>query len=122
MILVPSACQQEDLDARRHHRLSLLVEEAGRRDAACNGHPGRGANLWRCLRDVMYPRCCGLDVHKKTVVAGCLLRTEGPEPVQEMRTLRTMPADLLALADGLQESGCPHVAMESTGVYWAPRL
>jgi len=70
--------------------------------------------------DVMYPRCCGLDVHKNTVVACCILSTEGPEPVKEIRTFRTMTTDLLALADWLQEKGCTHVAMESTGVYWRP--
>jgi transposase len=70
--------------------------------------------------DVMYPRCCGLDVHKKTVAACLITSTEGPEPVKEIRTFRTMTADLLALADWLQEAGCTHVAMESTGVYWRP--
>ena len=70
--------------------------------------------------DVMYPRCCGLDVHKKTVAACCITSTEGPEPVKEIRTFRTMTADLLALTDWLQEAGCTHVAMESTGVYWRP--
>src|SRR4051812_10619801 len=72
------------------------------------------------MMDVIYPQCCGLDVHKKTVVACCLISTEGPEPVKEIRTFRTMTADLLALADWLQERGCTHVAMESTGVYWRP--
>ena len=70
--------------------------------------------------DVIYPRCCGLDVHKKTVVACCILNTEGPKPVKETRTFRTMTTALLALADWLQEKGCTHVAMESTGVYWRP--
>jgi transposase len=70
--------------------------------------------------DVLYPRCCGLDVHKKTVVACCILSTEGRKPVKETRTFRTMTTDLLALADWLQEKGCTHVAMESTGVYWRP--
>jgi transposase len=70
--------------------------------------------------DVMYPRCGGLDVHKKTVAACLIMSTEGPEPVKEIRTFRTMTADLLALADWLQEAGCTHVAMESTGVYWRP--
>src|SRR3954466_2803843 len=70
--------------------------------------------------DVIYERCCGLDVHKKSVVA-CLLisRSEG-EPVRVLRTFGTMTADLLALADWLAEAGCTHVAMESTGVYWKP--
>ncbi len=70
--------------------------------------------------DVMYSCCCGLDVHKKTVAACLMTSTEGPEPLKEMRTFRTMTADLLALADWLQEKGCTHVAMESTGVYWRP--
>jgi len=70
--------------------------------------------------DVLYARCCGLDVHKKTVVA-CLI-TPGPQgaPQKEVRTFETMTADLLALADWLTGAGCTHVAMESTGVYWQP--
>jgi transposase len=40
--------------------------------------------------------------------------------MKEIRTFGTMTADLLALADWLQEAGCTHVAMESTGVYWRP--
>jgi transposase len=66
--------------------------------------------------EVVHARCCGLDVHKKTVVA-CLI-TPGPKgrPQQAIRTFRTMTADLLALADWLSAAGCTHVAMESTGV------
>ena len=70
--------------------------------------------------DVLYPCCCGLDVHTKPVAACLITSTEGPEPVKEIRTFRTMTADLLALADWLQQAGCTHVAMESTGVYWRP--
>lgn len=70
--------------------------------------------------EVLYTRCCGLDIHKKSVVA-CLILTEpGHKPVKETRTFRTMTADLLALADWLSDMGCTHVAMESTGVYWRP--
>lgn len=70
--------------------------------------------------EVLYTRCCGLDIHKKSVVA-CLIITEpGHKPVKETRTFRTMTADLLALADWLSDMGCTHVAMESTGVYWRP--
>jgi transposase len=70
--------------------------------------------------DVLYARCAGLDVHKKTVVA-CLL-TPGPrgQATKTVRTFGTMTADLLALAEWLQAAGCTHVAMESTGVYWKP--
>jgi transposase len=64
---------------------------------------------------VVYERCCGLDVHKDTVVA-CLLTPEG----KTHRTFGTMTRDLLGLADWLAEKGITHVAMESTGVYWKP--
>ena len=55
--------------------------------------------------DVVYPHGCGLDVHKKTVVACLITSAEGLEPVKEIRTFRTMTADLLALADWLQAGG-----------------
>ena len=64
---------------------------------------------------VMYERCAGIDVHKKTVVA-CVLTPAGPET----RTFGTMTADLLSLADGLLACGCTHVAIESTGDDWKP--
>jgi transposase len=65
--------------------------------------------------EVVYERCCGLDVHKKTVVA-CVIAPEG----KETRTFNTMTKDLLALADWLAEHQVTHVAMESTGVFWQP--
>ena len=70
--------------------------------------------------DSIYACCAGLDVHKKTVVA-CVRRL-GPDGLvgSEVRTYRTMTADLIALADWLDAEGVTHVAMESTGVYWKP--
>ena len=65
--------------------------------------------------EVLYPHCCGLDVHKKSVVA-CAITPEG----KEIRTFGTMTADILQLCDWLTSKGCTHVAMESTGVYWKP--
>jgi transposase len=70
--------------------------------------------------DVIYACCCGLDIHKKTVVACLMTSAEGQPPLKEVRTFRTMTAELLLLADWLQAAGCTHVAMESTGVYWRP--
>src|SRR3712207_4761414 len=69
--------------------------------------------------DIIYPRCCGLDVHKRTVVA-CLVVPGPGAPLKEIRTFGTMTDDLLALADWLRAAGCAAVAMESTGVYWKP--
>ncbi len=67
---------------------------------------------------VVYERCCGLDVHKTSVVA-CLLIAEGEgRSRKEVRTFGTMTADILALGDWLAAAGCTHIAMESTGVYW----
>src|SRR3954465_12325772 len=70
--------------------------------------------------EVIYARCCGLDIHKQTVVA-CVI-VPGPErqPRKEVRTFGTMTADLLALSDWLAAQGVTHVARESTGVYWKP--
>jgi transposase len=69
---------------------------------------------------VMYERCAGLDVHKKTVVA-CVLMPDGQGGWgQEIRTFGTMTVDLLALSDWLLACGCTHVAIESTGDYWKP--
>ena len=70
--------------------------------------------------ETVYGRCCGLDVHKDTVVACVLIRDGGGGTQKEIRTFRTMTADLLVLHDWLMAYGVTHVAMESTGVYWKP--
>ncbi len=67
--------------------------------------------------EVVNERCCGLDVHKQTVVA-CVITPGGRLPHKEVRTFGTMTADLLELSDWLAECQVTHVAMESTGVYW----
>jgi len=69
--------------------------------------------------DVMHERCAGLDVHKATVVA-CVRLITGGKVNRECRTFDTTTAGLLALLAWLTESGCTHVAMEATGVYWKP--
>jgi transposase len=69
---------------------------------------------------VLYPRCAGLDIHKKTVVA-CVLLTDPDGAIHRLvRTFGTMTADLLALDDWLSLQEVTHVAMESTGVLWRP--
>src|SRR5229473_5378230 len=64
---------------------------------------------------IVHERCCGLDVHKRTVVA-CVLTPDG----QQTRTFATMTRDLVALSEWLQSLGVSQVAMESTGVFWQP--
>ena len=68
----------------------------------------------------VYERCCGVDVHKKMVVA-CLITPDAQgQRCKEVKTFRTTTQDLLLLRDWLLGEGCTHVAMESTGVYWKP--
>ena len=70
--------------------------------------------------EVLYARCAGLDLHKKTVVACRVFTPESGRKQQEVRTFGTTTRELLALLDWLREGGCMHVAMESTGEYWKP--
>lgn len=70
--------------------------------------------------DAIVERCCGLDVHQATVVACLLVGRPDQRPRKEVRTFRTLTADLDCLRQWLRAEGCTHVAMESTGVYWMP--
>lgn len=65
--------------------------------------------------DRLYERCCGIDVHKKLIVA--CLRTGNKK---EVREFGACTRELLELADWLHENNCQMVAMESTGSYWKP--
>jgi len=70
--------------------------------------------------EVVYARCCGLDVHKKTVVACLIILDSLGQRKKEIRTFRTTTQELLLLLDWLVAAGCTHVAMEATGVYTLP--
>jgi transposase len=69
--------------------------------------------------EVLYRRCCGLDVHKSSITACALLREKGRVQT-ERRRFTTMTHDLQNLATWLRQLGVTHVAIESTGVYWKP--
>src|SRR6266536_1166355 len=70
--------------------------------------------------DVVYPRCSGLDIHKRTVVACVIVQESKGKPKKTIKTFGTMTDDLLALGDWLADQDVSHVAMESTGAYWRP--
>jgi transposase len=71
--------------------------------------------------EVLYSRCCGLDVHKSTITACCVRIQEGGGKVRKIvQRFGGMTGDLRAMAGWLIEEGVTHVAMESTGVYWKP--
>src|SRR4051794_28484079 len=101
----------------------LVPRPARRPGARLLEFPDRGptpaARREEGAMEVLYPRCAGLDVHKATVVAAVRL-VAGGRVVREVRTFATTTASLLELAEWLAESGCTHVVMEATGVYWRP--
>jgi len=69
----------------------------------------------------LYGRVCGLDVHKKVVVACVRVLDPRDGMVQStVRSFGTMTRDVVALREWLVELKVTHVAMESTGVYWQP--
>jgi transposase len=70
--------------------------------------------------EVVYERCCGLDIHKKLIVACLITPGPGARPVRQTRSFGAMTQDIEALSEWLQAAGCTVVAMESTGVYWKP--
>jgi len=70
--------------------------------------------------EVVFERCCGLDIHKATVVACLWIRDQGGKIHKEIKTFGTMMMDLLVLHDWLKANEVTHVAMESTGVFWKP--
>jgi transposase len=69
--------------------------------------------------EVKFECCCGLDVHKASVMACCIWQEEG-QLKKEKRKFGTMTDDLQALVAWLSQRGVTHVAMESTGSYWKP--
>ena len=68
---------------------------------------------------VVHQVCCGLDVHKRTVVACLLIAAQG-KTTKQWQTFGTTTRDLRQLADWLEGHGCRQTAIESTGVYWKP--
>jgi transposase len=67
---------------------------------------------------VVHPISCGLDVHKKTVVACVLWADQNGREQTEQKEFGTLTDELLAMKEWLFEHECPVVVIESTGVYW----
>jgi len=75
---------------------------------------------WRSSYADSVSTLCGMDVHKKSVVACLVISGPTGRVHKETRTFGTTTPEILALGDWLRASECSHVAMESTGVYWRP--
>lgn len=68
---------------------------------------------------VVYPICCGVDVHKKFFVA-TIITSEGIQPHYQKKRFSTFNSNILQFKQWLLENNCKDVCMESTGKYWVP--
>jgi transposase len=71
------------------------------------------------MSNVVYRRCCGMDVHKDTVVV-CVLAPDGQTGTATQKVFGTFRKDLTRLRGWLKLLKVTDIAMESTGVYWRP--
>lgn len=70
---------------------------------------------------VVFPTCCGVDVHKTFVVATIITTpADSLQPHYQKKRFSTFNSDLNRFADWLLEHNCLDVCMESTGKYWVP--
>lgn len=66
--------------------------------------------------ELLYERCCGIDVHKNMLMV-CIFTGVRKK---EIRQFGTMTDDIMEIVQWLRETDCQVAAMESTGVYWKP--
>ena len=71
--------------------------------------------------DVLFERCCGLDIHNRTITACVLTPGERGKLRREVRSFETTVPHLLALSDWMADEGVTHVALESNEVYCGDR-
>ena len=70
---------------------------------------------------VVFPTCCGVDVHKSFLVATIIKTSQNSlQPSYQKKRFSTFNSDLNRFADWLRENDCLDVCMESTGKYWVP--
>ena len=69
---------------------------------------------------VVYPTCCGVDVHKSFLVATIIKTTSGVQPSYQKKRFSTFNNSILKFKNWLIENDCYDVCMESTGKYWIP--
>jgi len=68
---------------------------------------------------VVYPICCGVDVHKTFLVA-TLITSQGITPQYSKKRFSTFNNSILQFKQWLIDNNCYDVCMESTGKYWVP--
>jgi len=69
---------------------------------------------------IVHPICCGIDVHKKVIVATIAATDKNNITLYATQSFSTFNCDLFRFRDWLLENDCKHACMESTGKYWIP--
>lgn len=69
---------------------------------------------------LVYPICCGLDVHKNVIVATIVTTDKNGISEYNQKSFSTINSDIQKFHDWLIENDCFYVCMESTGKYWIP--
>jgi len=69
---------------------------------------------------IYYKNCCGIDVHKKMLVATMAITDERNVTTYETKQFSTFTKDIIKLKEWLISNNCKDVCMESTGKYWIP--
>ena len=70
--------------------------------------------------EIVYPVCCGIDVHKSFIVACVAVTDQHSHTEHHIKRFSTFTGDLRRLADWLASYHCRDVCMESSGKYWIP--
>jgi len=69
---------------------------------------------------LLYRRCAGMDVHKKSITVCVRVRGLRGRSETETACFGTFTQQLQEMVEWLKARQIRHVAMESTGVYWKP--
>lgn len=74
----------------------------------------------RSTMKVVYKTCCGVDVHKKFLVATIIKTTGNAQPSYQKERFSTFNSNILRFKQWLLDNDCLDVCFESTGKYWVP--
>lgn len=69
---------------------------------------------------IVHHVCCGMDVHKKFVIAAIAFTDFKNVTTYKKKRFATFNSDLKSLEKWLLDNNCTEVCMESTGKYWIP--
>ena len=69
---------------------------------------------------IVYPICCGIDVHKGLIAACIATTNDHGVTTYKSKRFSTFTNELRRCAVWLADNHCKDVCMESTGKYWIP--